>query len=365
MTDFWKKMDMAVSVLSAANGGESKGLISWTLTRPLGEDADKEYQVVLRQNNQILELPDSKVHPICQWLSSQGLYPYHRLAAAANEAVRDKIDEGTWEPVLDLENRVMRANWRRPSVRMWNEEHALSNFYWHEVIAGRGLLEHAWVKELHDDLSQEPTPVSRRRVLGHLGKMMAYHPLWEQESGLSLRALGACSEKWQEIMDQSEVGYDARSEGIPLLVLAINPPSGSGPGWLRILSNIKDSHLIETVLQPEDRPDHWWNETVMGPAPMAPLFLWAARRGDAATMELLLADKQDRVNITDSMGNNALHWAAMIGNSDVVKVLLKYGVSTTQENIHGLYPEEVVPEGCDELYEQIANTRLGKPKPSV
>lgn len=362
MTDFWKTIDLAVSALSAESGGDSVGLISWCLARDFGSN---EYSLRLRQKNEFIELPDSPVHPVCRWLAKHGLYPYHMLRDRAMAEVEAKLEDGDWNSVLDTDNKMVRSSWRRPSLLMWRDDPHLSHFYWKGVIEGRGMPEHRWIRELHEDLSSPINPQSRRRALGHLGRLMAYFPEWENESGFSLRHWASGSEEWQDILDQSGVGYQAKVGGVPLIAMAVGPEGGPSPGWHKIVSKLSDSCLLEATLQPEDRPSHWWDEFKLGAAPMAPLWCWAARVSDAKTIESLLRARPELAHVSDSMNRNALHWAATVGNSEVVDVLLRHGVNPAQEDLYGLLPEETVSPNNDELYEKVANARLGKPRPAV
>lgn len=362
MTDFWNKMDLAVSALSAEAGGEaSNGLMSWALVRPFGE---KSYQVRLRHKNQIVPFPPAEDHPVSRWLKSQGLMPSHLLGAAAQEAVEEKIEEGTWDPVLDTENGWVRGPWRRPSGLMWRNDDDLAQSYWRMVVDGRGMPEHAWARELKQDLSSPMVPASRRRVLGHLARLVSYFPDWEDQSGFSLRQWSAGDEKWQDVLDQAGIGYQAKASGVPLVAMALGPVKHTD-GWKRILSRMLDSHLVEAVLQPEDRPSHWWNEDILGPAPMAPLWCWAARQADAATVEMLIKARPDLAKVQDSQGRNALHWAAAAGSAEVVDVLLKHGVDPSHEERSGIIPEQLVPIHKDDLYEKIAAARMSRPRPAV
>lgn len=355
-------MDLAVSALSAESGGEStNGLMSWALVRPFGE---KEYQVRLRHMNQIVPFPPSPDHPISRWLLSQGLMPSHLLRAAAQEAVHEKLEEGSWEPVIDSKEEYMRGPWRRPSGLLWRDDADLAKSYWQTVVAGRGMPEHAWAKELNQDLGAPITPTSRRRVLGHLARLVSYFSDWEEQSGFSLRQWSAGSEQWQDVLDQAGIGYAAKASGVPLVVMATGPKQ-PGDGWRRILSKILDSHLIESVLQPDDRPSHWWDESLLGSAPMAPLWCWIARQSDEKTVEMLIESRPQLAKVQDSQGRNALHWASAAGNSGIVDVLLKHGVDPSQEDLSGVLPEQLVPIHKDDLYEKIAAIRLNRPRPAV
>jgi ankyrin repeat protein len=62
-----------------------------------------------------------------------------------------------------------------------------------------------------------------------------------------------------------------------------------------------------------------------------------ARSGNPATVAVLLGAKARR-DFTDDEGNTALHYAAFGGNRDVIRVLLRSGLSINRENKRGGSP---------------------------
>lgn len=353
MTDFWNTIDSAVSLLAAQEGVH---LASWTLAREFGSN---EYRVIVKKAGAFAPFPPEPGHPVSAWLSRMGL-PAERLEEMATMAATEMVADARWTPVHESEHGWVRGAWRRPSAMAWQWDEDLSHLYWSAASLGRGLPDHAWLADLRSDLSAPQDPTSRRRVLGSLARLLSYED-WEGRSGLSLRAWAATDPAWQDVLDQAGVGYGARVDGVPLLMCALANEAGD-PGWRRILAGALD-HRMELIVPPEDLPAAWWDAPRLGPPPALPLWSWAARVASAPAWDLLLSDRPDLLSATDSGGCSALHWAALSGNDAVVTLLLNKGANPAIENLDGLLPEQVVPSGKDDLYEQLASQRLARPRP--
>jgi len=68
-----------------------------------------------------------------------------------------------------------------------------------------------------------------------------------------------------------------------------------------------------------------------------PLF-YSAKSGRAEVTDLLLAQKGVRTDLLDSYGYSALHWPAMYGHVEVLKVFGKHGVDVDQPSKEGVTP---------------------------
>lgn len=356
MTDFWNTLDSAVAMLAAEDGGQ---MAAWTLARDFGS---AEYRVIVKKGGKIVDFPPTADHPVTRWLHSMGL-PAAQLNLFATAAATEMVADARWTPVHESERGWVRGAWRRPSNLAWQADPALSHLYWTATSEGRGLPDHAWVSTLRADLSGPVEPAARRRVLGALGRMMSSYENWEDLSGLSLRAWAAADPAWQDVLDQAGVGYGAQHEGDPLVVAALLNEA-KVPGWRRILKHVLD-YRLEVNLPPEQVPSDWWNTSRLGDPPALRLWCWAARHASPQAWEMILEERPHLLSEVDSSGCSALHWAALTGNEGVVTLLLDRGANPAVENQEGLLPEEVVPTGKDELYEQIANRRLSKRSPSA
>jgi hypothetical protein len=62
---------------------------------------------------------------------------------------------------------------------------------------------------------------------------------------------------------------------------------------------------------------------------------YAAYCGHSAVVELLLAQEGINVNLKDSLGYTALHWAAIEGHQGVVELLLQNGADINEKNNSG------------------------------
>jgi cytohesin len=100
----------------------------------------------------------------------------------------------------------------------------------------------------------------------------------------------------------------------------------------------------ETPLEVAHRANHRDVETLLARAsktPKARLFA-AAREGDAGAVRKLLEQQPGLVLERDTaFGATALHWAALRGHADVVKLLLKRGAVATAVNAAGETPLDV------------------------
>lgn len=73
----------------------------------------------------------------------------------------------------------------------------------------------------------------------------------------------------------------------------------------------------------------------------------AASQGDIRSIQKLLNSGTIDINAPDSQGNTALHLAAITGNLEAVKMLIKNGADTASQNNAGKYPSGKALEGTN------------------
>src|SRR5258707_1044029 len=81
----------------------------------------------------------------------------------------------------------------------------------------------------------------------------------------------------------------------------------------------------------------WPSRDVAGAGANSDSLVEAARRGDVVAARALLQSQVD-VNGASVDGTTALHWAAQLGDLDMVNLLLRRGATPNVENRYGVTP---------------------------
>lgn len=125
---------------------------------------------------------------------------------------------------------------------------------------------------------------------------------------------------------------------------------------LNIIAAPRAGLMVSPSISGDDTERRWW-EAGAGPAPLAD----AAALGAKECMELLLAQKNVDVNLTDTIcGRTALHYAAQGGHLACIKLLVEKGALLDAKDSDDYTPYNLAKhgEGMDYLREKMTEKNI-------
>jgi ankyrin repeat protein len=135
---------------------------------------------------------------------------------------------------------------------------------------------------------------------------------------------GATPLHWAALRDHEEVARELIAHGAD-----VNAQNRDGETPLRVAERSKKRGVAQLLHQAGSRPS-------------LSALLDAAKKGDADRVEKLATEVPAMINQADpEFGATPLHWAALRGHADVVKVLISYGADLTVTNKDGETPLRV------------------------
>lgn len=347
-SDLWLPIERAVSYAAAASGADLPTI--W-LERPFGERA---YTLMTKINGQVrpfdqLDIPN-EVHRL---LVHQGVLDWPQYI---QEVVQAHIDDVSWSVDRSPEDKVVRSKERRIPSLLWSQDDTLRTMYWAQVSdlsqdpSGRPVDQ--WARKLKSLLSAPHNKSSEEQAFEIVKKVMARRPDWEMQNQQSWRAWAWQDEAWSKVLENWGVSTRVSHEGMPFPLWAIENHWKDGlMSWMR-----EAGVSAQFVPRHEDIPHHWFDgaqeEDLVGS-----LWHWSSRISTPALLEELSIQDPSLLDLHDINNNTAFHWACSSANETVVRWLMVQSARADVENNQGLLASEILPEGFDDLFDQLEEYR--------